>query len=66
MYAARTRNGFRPVSRAELFKKLKPLEISPLLSGAAPTLFPPQSDKGIHSGGALRRQQAGEERDSHE
>ena len=28
MYAARTRNGFTPASRAELFKKLKPLEIS--------------------------------------
>jgi ATP-dependent DNA ligase len=27
MYAARTRNGFAPASRAELFKKLKPLEI---------------------------------------
>jgi ATP-dependent DNA ligase len=26
--AARTRNGFTPVSRAELFKKLKPLEIA--------------------------------------
>jgi bifunctional non-homologous end joining protein LigD len=26
MYAARTRNGFTPASRAELFKKLKPLE----------------------------------------
>jgi ATP-dependent DNA ligase len=28
MYAARMRNGFTPASRAELFKKLKPLEIS--------------------------------------
>ena len=28
MYAARTRNGFTPSSRAELFKKLKPLEIA--------------------------------------
>jgi bifunctional non-homologous end joining protein LigD len=27
MYAARTRNGFTPASRAELFKKSKPLEI---------------------------------------
>jgi bifunctional non-homologous end joining protein LigD len=27
MYAARTRNGFTPASRAELFKKFKPLEI---------------------------------------
>jgi len=27
MYAARTRNGFTPASRADLFKKLKPLEI---------------------------------------
>src|SRR5580698_8888235 len=27
LYAARTRNGFTPASRAELFKKLKPLEI---------------------------------------
>ena len=27
MYAARTRNGFTPASRAELFRKLKPLEI---------------------------------------
>jgi DNA ligase D-like protein (predicted ligase) len=27
MYAARTRNGFTPASRMELFKKLKPLEI---------------------------------------
>jgi ATP-dependent DNA ligase len=27
MYAARTRNGFSPASRAELFKKIKPLEI---------------------------------------
>jgi ATP-dependent DNA ligase len=27
MYAARTRNGFTPASRAELFKKLTPLEI---------------------------------------
>jgi ATP-dependent DNA ligase len=26
MYAARTRNGFTPASRAELFKKIKPLE----------------------------------------
>src|ERR1700722_13939838 len=26
MYAARTRNGFTPASRAELFRKLKPLE----------------------------------------
>src|ERR1700733_8434484 len=33
---------------------------------AVSTLFPPQSDKGIHSGGALGRQQTGEERDSHE
>jgi ATP-dependent DNA ligase len=28
MYAARTRNGFTPASRADLFKKLKPLEIA--------------------------------------
>jgi DNA ligase D-like protein (predicted ligase) len=28
IYAARTRNGFTPASRAELFKKLKPLEIA--------------------------------------
>ena len=28
MYAARTRNGFTPASRAQLFKKLKPLEVS--------------------------------------
>jgi bifunctional non-homologous end joining protein LigD len=28
IYAARTRNGFTPASRAELFKKLKPLEIN--------------------------------------
>jgi bifunctional non-homologous end joining protein LigD len=28
IYAARTRNGFTPSSRAELFKKLKPLEIA--------------------------------------
>jgi hypothetical protein len=28
MYAARTRNGFTPASRAELFKKIKPLEIA--------------------------------------
>ncbi len=28
MYAARTRNGFTPPSRVELFKKLKPLEIA--------------------------------------
>src|SRR5215471_6383299 len=28
MYAARTRNGFTPTSRAELFRKLKPLEIA--------------------------------------
>ena len=28
MYAARTRNGFSPASRVELFKKLKPLEIA--------------------------------------
>jgi bifunctional non-homologous end joining protein LigD len=27
MYAARTRNGFTPASRAQLFKKIKPLEI---------------------------------------
>jgi hypothetical protein len=27
MYAARTPNGLTPASRAELFKKLKPLEI---------------------------------------
>jgi DNA ligase D-like protein (predicted ligase) len=27
IYAARTRNGFTPASRAELFKKVKPLEI---------------------------------------
>jgi ATP-dependent DNA ligase len=27
MFAARTRNGFTPASRAELFEKLKPLEI---------------------------------------
>jgi bifunctional non-homologous end joining protein LigD len=26
MYAARTRNGFTPASRADLFRKLKPLE----------------------------------------
>jgi ATP-dependent DNA ligase len=26
IYAARTRNGFTPTSRAELFKKMKPLE----------------------------------------
>ena len=26
MYAARTRNGFTPASRSELFKKIKPLE----------------------------------------
>jgi ATP-dependent DNA ligase len=28
MYAARTRNGFTPASRAELFKRVKPLEIA--------------------------------------
>ena len=28
MYAARTRNGFTPASRAELFRKIKPLEIT--------------------------------------
>jgi bifunctional non-homologous end joining protein LigD len=28
MYAARTRNGFTPTSRAELFKKIKPLEVN--------------------------------------
>jgi bifunctional non-homologous end joining protein LigD len=28
IYAARTRNGFTPASRAELFKKIKPLEMS--------------------------------------
>lgn len=28
LYAARTRNGFTPASRAELFKKIKPLEIA--------------------------------------
>jgi ATP-dependent DNA ligase len=28
MYAARTRNGFTPASRAELFRKIKPLEIA--------------------------------------
>jgi bifunctional non-homologous end joining protein LigD len=28
MYAARTRNGFTPASRVELFKKIKPLEIA--------------------------------------
>jgi len=28
MYAARTRNGFTPASRAELFRKMKPLEIA--------------------------------------
>lgn len=28
IYAARTRNGFTPASRVELFKKIKPLEIS--------------------------------------
>jgi ATP-dependent DNA ligase len=28
IYAARTRNGFTPTSRVELFKKLKPLEIA--------------------------------------
>ncbi len=28
IYAARTRNGFTPASRVELFKKLKPLEIA--------------------------------------
>ena len=28
MYAARTRNGFTPASRAELFKRMKPLEIN--------------------------------------
>jgi DNA ligase D-like protein (predicted ligase) len=28
IYAARTRNGFTPASRAQLFKKIKPLEIS--------------------------------------
>jgi ATP-dependent DNA ligase len=27
IYAARTRNGFTPTTRAQLFKKLKPLEI---------------------------------------
>jgi ATP-dependent DNA ligase len=27
LYAARTRNGFTPASRAQLFKKLKPFEI---------------------------------------
>ena len=27
LYAARTRNGFTPASRAELFKKVKPLGI---------------------------------------
>ena len=27
IYAARTRSGFTPASRAELFKKIKPLEI---------------------------------------
>jgi bifunctional non-homologous end joining protein LigD len=28
MYAARTRNGFTPASRVEIFKKIKPLEIA--------------------------------------
>jgi ATP-dependent DNA ligase len=28
IYAARTRNGFTPASRAELFRKMKPLEIA--------------------------------------
>jgi ATP-dependent DNA ligase len=28
IYAARTRSGFTPASRAELFKKIKPLEIT--------------------------------------
>jgi ATP-dependent DNA ligase len=28
LYAARTRNGFTPASRVELFKKLRPLQIS--------------------------------------
>jgi bifunctional non-homologous end joining protein LigD len=28
MYAARTRNGFTPASRAELFRKIKPLQIT--------------------------------------
>lgn len=32
MYAARTRNGFTPASRVELFKKLKPLEMQPSLN----------------------------------
>jgi hypothetical protein len=27
MYAARTRNGFTPTTRAQLFKKMRPLEI---------------------------------------
>jgi bifunctional non-homologous end joining protein LigD len=28
LYVARTRNGFTPASRAELFRKIKPLEIA--------------------------------------
>ena len=36
IYAARTRNGFTPASRAELFKKLKPLEIAECLFGNLP------------------------------
>ena len=28
IYAARTRNGFTPASRTEIFKKIKPLEIA--------------------------------------
>ena len=36
IYAARTRNGFTPASRAELFKKLKPLEIAECLFANLP------------------------------
>jgi len=36
IYAARTRNGFTPASRVELFKKLKPLEIAECPFGNLP------------------------------
>jgi hypothetical protein len=38
MYAARTRNGFTPASRAELFRRLKPLEIEEFSATRRPRL----------------------------
>jgi len=47
MYAAKTRNGFTPASRAELFKKIKPLEVRECPFANLPEKKPGRSGAGL-------------------